>query len=129
MKEIKDSSGIYSGCSKHMTGDQSNFLKLNEKEKRNVTFGDNMSTKILGKDFVSLGNNKTKEEDGILVENIKPNLLSVIQTCNQGHILTFDSQKCEIKKKDIGKLVAVALRKSSHVYILNIDEEEKCSLR
>jgi hypothetical protein len=88
-----------------------------------------MSTKILGKDIVSLGNNKTKEEYVILVENIKPIPLSVSQTWNQGHILTFDSQKCEIKKKDIGELVAVALRKSSNVYILNIDEEEKCCLR
>jgi hypothetical protein len=37
-----------------------------------------MSTKILGKGIVSLGNNKTKEEDVLLVENIKPNLLCVI---------------------------------------------------
>jgi hypothetical protein len=65
-----------------MTGDQSNFLKLNEKRKGKVTFGDNMSAKILGKGIVRLGNNKTKEEYVLLVENIKPNLLSVIQTCD-----------------------------------------------
>jgi hypothetical protein len=119
---------IDSGCSKHMTGDQSKFLKLNKKGKGKVTFGDNMSAKILGKGTVSLGNNKTKAEDVLLVENIKPNLLSVSHTCDQGHILTFDSQKCEIRKKDTGKLVAVAPRTSSNVYILNIDEEEKCCL-
>jgi hypothetical protein len=111
-----------------MTRYQSKFLKLNKKGKGKVTFGDNMSTKILGKCIVSLGNNKNKEEDVILVENLKPNLLSVSQICNQGHILTFDFQKCEIKKKDIGKPVAVAPRKSSNVYIFNIDEEEKCCL-
>jgi hypothetical protein len=92
---------IDSGCSKHMTGDQSKFLKLNKKGKGKVTFGDNMSAKILRKGTVSLGNNKTKEEDVLLVENIKPNIISVCQTCDRGHILTFDSQKCEIKKRTL----------------------------
>ena len=120
---------IDSVSSKHMTRDQSKFLKFNKKAKGKVTFGDNMSAKTLGKGTVSLGNNKTKAEYVLLVENIKPNILSVIQTCDEGHILTFDSQKCEIKKKDIGKLVVVAPRTSSNVYLLNIDQEEKCCLR
>jgi hypothetical protein len=58
-----------------MTGYQIKFLKLNKKGK--VTFGDNMSAKILGKGTVNLGNNKTKAEDVLLVENLKPNILSV----------------------------------------------------
>ena len=58
-----------------------------------------MSAKILGKGTVSLGNNKTKEKDVLLVENLKPNILSVSHTCDQGHILTFDSHKCEIGRK------------------------------
>jgi hypothetical protein len=98
-----------------MTGDQSNFLKLNKKGKGELTFGNNMSTLILGKGTVCLGNNKTKAEDVLLVENLKPNLLSVRQTCDQGHILTFDSQECEIKNKDTGKLVVVTPRTSSNV--------------
>jgi hypothetical protein len=114
---------IDSGCSKHMARDQSKFLKLNKKGKGKVTFGDNMSAKIMGKGIVSLGNNKTKAEDVLLIENLKPNLLSVIQTCDQGHILTFDSHKCEIRKTSIVKLVAIAPRTSSNVYILNIDEK------
>jgi hypothetical protein len=51
---------VDNGCSKHMTGDQSKFLKLTKKEKGKVTFGDNVSAKILGKCTVSLGNNKAK---------------------------------------------------------------------
>jgi hypothetical protein len=111
-----------------MTRDQSKFLKLNKKVKGKVTFGDNMPAMILGKGTVSLGNNKTKEGDVLLVENLKPNLLTGIQTCDQGHILTFDSQKCEIKNKESAKLVAVTPRTYSNVYILNIDKEEKCCL-
>jgi hypothetical protein len=29
---------------------------------------------------------------------MKHNILSVIQMCDQGHKLTFDSEKCEIRK-------------------------------
>jgi hypothetical protein len=61
----------------------------------------------------------------LLVENLKPNLLSVSQTCDHGHILVFDSQKCEIRKEGSGKLVAIAPRTSSNVYILDIEEEGK----
>jgi hypothetical protein len=109
-----------------MNRDQIKFPKLNNKEIGKVTVGDNVSAKILGKGTVSLGNNKIKEGNVLLVENIKPNILSVSQKCDQGHILTFDSQKCEIRIKDTGKLVVVALRTSSNVYILDMDEEEKC---
>ena len=45
-------------------------------------------------------NNKIKEENVFLVENLKLNLLSVSQTCEQGNICIFDSEKCEIKNKE-----------------------------
>jgi len=115
---------VDNGCSNHMTRDQDKFLSLKRKEKWRVTFGDNVSAKILGKGTVSLGNNRTKAKNVLLVENLKPNLLSVSQTCDQGHILIFDSQKCEIRKEDSGKLVVVAQRTSRDLYILNTEEEE-----
>ena len=111
-----------------MTRDKYKFLTLTKKDKGKVTFGDNVSAKILGKGTASLGNNKTKEKNVLLVENIKPNILSVSQRCDQGHILTFDSQKCEIRRKDTGKIVAGAPRTSSNVYILDLEGEEKCCL-
>jgi len=85
---------VYNGCSKHMTGDQDKFLSMKRKEKGSVTFGDNVSAKIFGKGTTSLGNNKVKEENVLLVENLNPNLLSVSQICDQGHILIFDFKKC-----------------------------------
>jgi hypothetical protein len=114
---------VDNGSSKHMTGDQEKFLILKRKEKRRVTFGDNVSAKILGKGTINLGNNKAKVENVLLVENLKPNLLSVSQTCDQGHIFIFDSKKCEIRKEDLGKPVVVAPRTPRNVYILNIEEE------
>ena len=71
------------GCSKHMTRDQNKFLSLKKEKKGNVTFGDDVCAKILGKGTMSLGNDKIKAKNVLLVENLKPNLLSVSQTCDQ----------------------------------------------
>ena len=82
-----------------MTG-KKNKLKSLKKQKGRVTFGDNASGNILGKGTVSLG--KAKAKNVLLVENLKPSLLSVSQTCDQRHNCIFDSQKCEIKKEESG---------------------------
>jgi hypothetical protein len=60
--------------------------------------------KYLEKAQFTLGNKKNKAENVLLVENLKPNLLSVSQTCDQGHILIFYSQKCEIRRRRIRKI-------------------------
>ena len=67
-------------------------------------------------------------ENVLLVENLKPNLLSVSQTFDQGHIVTFDSHKCDKRREDTGKLVVVSPRTSNNLYILNMEGEEKCCL-
>ena len=68
-----------------MTGDPTKFLSLKRKQKGKVTFGDNLSSKIIRKDTVVI-RDKMKVENVLLVENLKPNLLSVSQTCDQGHM-------------------------------------------
>jgi hypothetical protein len=79
-----------------------------EREKGRVTFGDDVSTKILGKGTVILGNNRDKEENVLLIENLKPNLLSVSQTCDQGHV----ARDCDMKRHVIPRLRKVWRRKS-----------------
>jgi hypothetical protein len=116
---------VDSGCSKHMTGNKDKFLNL-KKQKGKVTFGDNASGNILGKGTVSLGKDKAK--DVLLVEKLKPSLLSVSQTCDQGHFCIFDSQKCEIRREDSGKLVGTAPRTPENVYILNTKLNEECHI-
>jgi hypothetical protein len=59
---------------------------------------------------------------------MKHNLLSVSQMCDQGHKVTFDSQKCEIRKEGSGKLVTIAARTSSNIYVLREIGNEKCCL-
>jgi hypothetical protein len=50
---------------------------------------------------------------------MKHNILSVIQMCDQGHKVTFNSQKCEIRKEGSRKLIATAARTSSNIYVLS----------
>jgi hypothetical protein len=65
------------GCSKNMTRDQNQFLNVKNKEQGMVTFGDDVSSKILGNGTNSLGNHNDKAENVLLVENLKPNILIV----------------------------------------------------
>ena len=105
-----------SGFSKPMTDDSSKFITLND-NKGKSTFGDSLSSKIIGKEIVGVNSN-IKEENVFLVENLKPNILSVSQTCDQGYICIFDLEKCEIKNKKSGKIVGIAMRNANNVYIL-----------
>ena len=70
---------------------------------------------------------KMKDANVLLVNNLKPNLLSVIQTCDQGHICIFDLKMYEIKRKDSRKLVGTAMRNPLNVYILENEEQSYMS--
>ena len=59
---------------------------------------------------------------------MKHNILCVSQMCYQGHKVTFNSQKCEIRKEGSGKLVATTARTSSNIYVLSEIGNEKCCL-
>jgi hypothetical protein len=59
---------------------------------------------------------------------MKHNILSVSQMCDQVHKVTFDSQKCEIREKVLRKLIAIAARTSSNIYVLSEIGNEKCCL-
>ena len=80
---------VNSGCSRNMIGSKNTFLSLQEKE-GTVTFGIDNSSKIIGKGTVSLERKDALAMNAILIENVKHNLLSVSQMCDQGHILIFN---------------------------------------
>ena len=100
-----------------MTGDPNKFISIKINKKGKVIFGDNLSSKIIGKGKRDL-RDKMKVEDVFLVKNLKPNFLSVSQTCDQGHLCIFDSKKCEIRRKDSGKHVRIVVRTPSNMHIL-----------
>jgi hypothetical protein len=65
-----------------MTRDQNKFVRL-KKKGGNVAFGDDSSTKILGKGTIKLGSENVKEGKVLLVEYVKHNLLNVSKICDQ----------------------------------------------
>ena len=69
-----------------------------------------------------------KKKNVLLVEDMKHNLLSVSKMCCQGHKVTLDSQKCEIRKEGSGKLIPTTMRTSSNIYVLSEIRNEKCCL-
>jgi hypothetical protein len=115
---------IDSGCSSHMAGDQRKIFSLKKKD-GNVAFGDESSTKILGKGTVNIRSENVKEGKVLLVEDLKHNLLSVRKICDQGYTLTFDSRKCKIRENNLGRLVAAATRRPNKIYILDMKKREK----
>jgi hypothetical protein len=119
---------VDSGCSKHMTGDRDKFLTSIKERDGPVSFGNDHLAKIIGKDTDRIGNKNTKAEIVLLVEDMKHNLLSVSQMCDQGHKATFNSQKCEIRKEGSRKLIAIDVRTSSNIYVLSEIGNEKCFL-
>jgi hypothetical protein len=70
------------------------FLTLRKERGGSVSLGNDDSAKIIGKGTVKIGNKEEYQgiENVLLVEDMKHNLLSVIQMCDQGHKVTFDSQ-------------------------------------
>jgi hypothetical protein len=76
-----------------MTRDKDRFLTLRKERGGSVSFRNDDSTKIIGKGIVRIRNKNTKEENVLLVEDMKHNVLSVSQMCDQGHKITCDSQK------------------------------------
>jgi hypothetical protein len=111
-----------------MRGDRDKFLTLRKERDGSVSIGNDDSSKIIGKSIVWIGSKNEKAENVLLVEYMKHNLLSVSQMCDQGHNVTFDSQKCEIRKEGSWKLVATAARTSSKIYVLREIGNEKCCL-
>jgi hypothetical protein len=111
-----------------MTGYKDKFLTLRKERDGSVSFINDDSTKIIANGTVKIGNKNTKEENVLLVEYMKHNLPCVSQMCDQGHIVTFDSQKCEIRKEGSGKLIATTPRTSRNIYVLSEIGNEKCCL-
>jgi hypothetical protein len=48
--------------------------------------------------------------------------------CDQGHKVTFNSKKCDIRKEGSRNLIATVARTSSNIYVLSEIGNEKCFL-
>jgi hypothetical protein len=100
-----------------MTGDDSLFSSITKINDGKVTFGNNSKGKIIG-----VGNIRSKSSLSIkkvfLVNNLKHNLLRIIQLCDKGYKIMFDYACCLILEND--KVLCIGNRKGN-VYKINID--------
>jgi hypothetical protein len=112
-----------------MTGGKNRFMTLKKEQDGSVSFGNDNSSKIIGRGTINLGSKDAKEENVLLVEDMKHNLLSVSQMCDQGHKLVFDSKKCEIRKEGSDKLMAATMiRTPNNIHVVNEIGKERCFL-
>ena len=85
-----------SGCSRHITEDESKFTFLTKKKWGYVTFEDDAKGRIICQD--NIGNDTFSLIESILLVNgLKYNLLSISQLCNKGFKVIFETSHCIIK--------------------------------
>ena len=93
-----------SGCSRHMTEDQSLFKIFEPKKGGNVTFGDGSKSQIKGKGIISLPG-LPDIANVLYVEGLRVNLFSISQICDQDFMVLFLKGKFLVMYKSRKKLI------------------------
>ncbi|GJV80126.1 retrovirus-related pol polyprotein from transposon TNT 1-94 [Tanacetum coccineum] len=112
---IKDS-----GCSKHMTGNRKLFSSYKAYNEGNVIFGRNLHGNIIGKGTIS--NDSLKIDNVEHVDNLRFNLLSVGQICDNKCRVTFSEHDSEITKD--GMVIGRGIRKKG-LYVMKLGNKPK----
>ena len=115
-----------SGCSRHITDDESQFITLDAKDGGMVTFGDNSKEKI-----ISIGNIGITPfkyiENILLVDALKHNLLSISQFCDKEYKVIFESSLCIVTSPNDEGIKFVGHR-HSNVYIVDLNDLFKINM-
>ncbi|GKB74693.1 retrovirus-related pol polyprotein from transposon TNT 1-94 [Tanacetum coccineum] len=112
---IKDS-----GCSKHMMGNRKLFSSYKAYNGGNVIFGSNIRGNIIGKCTIS--NESVKIDDVEHVDNLRFNMLSIGQICDNKCRVTFSEHDSEITKD--GNVIGRGIRKNG-LYVMKLGNEPK----
>ncbi|GJS94093.1 retrovirus-related pol polyprotein from transposon TNT 1-94 [Tanacetum coccineum] len=112
---IKDS-----GCSKHMTGNRKIFSSYKAYNGGNVIFGSNLRDNIIGKGTIS--NDTLKIDNVEHVDNLRFNLLSIGQICDNKCRVTLSEHNSEITKD--GKVIGRGIRKKG-LYVMKLGNKPK----
>ncbi|XP_070017750.1 uncharacterized protein [Nicotiana sylvestris] len=108
-----------SGCSKHMTGNTTDFLSLKALQGGSVSFGNVKKGYILG--VGKVGKSLTHSiENMYYVNRIKYSLLSVSQICEKENKVEFLSKICIVTDLVTGKIVLVAKR-YKNIYVADFE--------
>ena len=126
-KARKTMSYLDSGCSHHITGDKAMFSSISPKDGGYATFGDNAKGKIVGEGKVGKSPNPTNE-NVLLVDGLKHNLLSISQFCDKDYKVVFESNKCVVLDKNECALFVGS--RHNNIYVVDLYDSkafnEKC---
>lgn len=114
-----------SGCSRHMTGDQSFFKTFEPRRGGNITFGDGSKSLMKGKSIISLPS-LLDIVNVLYVEGLRVNLLSISQICDQDFMVLFSKGKCLVLD-GLGKQIIGGVRTLDNCYGLVLDVEIACN--
>ena len=114
-----------SGCSRHMTGDQSLFKVFESNKNGNVSFGDGSKSQIKGKGIISLSG-LLDIANVLYVEGLRVNLLSISQICDQDFMVLFSKGKCLVMNESGKKLIS-GVRTLDNCYGLVPDVDIVCN--
>ncbi|CAM8966101.1 unnamed protein product [Rhodiola kirilowii] len=108
-----------SGCSRHMTGNSEFLTNIEEcKGSSNVTFGDGVESKVIGKGILNVqGLPRLKEV--LLVKGLQANLISISQLCDGEHHVQFSQDECVVLNQK-NEPVLTGRRSSNNCYLLNL---------
>jgi hypothetical protein len=116
-----------SGCSQHMTDNDSMFTSLGDPGNHDhVTYGDNIRGRVAGLKRIAI----TKDffiSNILYVESLSFNLLSVAQLCDFGLMCTFDKYGVKVFHKKDKSLVFKGFR-YGHIYLVDLSEKEVSSV-
>ena len=93
-----------SACSRHMTGNQDNFLSLKRVKGGKVAFGNRKTGEIQGIGKVGI-NLKQAIDDVYYVNGLQHNLLSISQMCDKGNKVVFTAGECRVINSTTEELV------------------------
>ncbi len=95
------------------------FLDLQPLDGGTVGFRGNQYRQIVGIGKVGK-KNSTSIDNVFLVKGLKHNLLSISQFCDSGYSVTFDKNKCEIRKLD--QTVVFTVSRYNNLYRIDLEE-------
>lgn len=97
---------IDSGCTNHMTGEESMFSSLdpNGTSQDNIVFGDDGKGKVMGLGKIAISNDLSIA-NVLLVKSLNYNLLSVSQLCSMGYNCLFTDVDVTVYKRNDSSVV------------------------
>lgn len=110
------------GCSRHMSGDTSNFFSLKAHQGGGVSFGGGKKASILG--ISRIERSAYNSINNVhYVEGLKYNILSISQICDKGNEVKFMADKCLVTNR-ITKRVVMSATRVKNMYAADLDSIE-----